>query len=99
MTRMSIRDVSLNGGRRARLPVGTDARWAFGRSGHCGRSELVRISSLSSSYDHRCNGRSVGAAVSSMRWENLTADADVLRERLVRTLGGARPLVRRACSS
>jgi hypothetical protein len=49
MTRMSIRDVSLNGGRRARIPVGTDARWAFGRSGHCGRSELVRISSLSSS--------------------------------------------------
>ncbi len=34
------------------------------------------------SYDHRCNGRSVGVPVSSMTWENLTADADALRERL-----------------
>jgi proline-specific peptidase len=33
-------------------------------------------------YDHRCNGRSVGAPVSSMTWENLTADADVLRQNL-----------------
>jgi proline-specific peptidase len=33
-------------------------------------------------YDHRGNGRSEGAAVSSMTWENLTADADALRERL-----------------
>jgi proline-specific peptidase len=33
-------------------------------------------------YDHRCNGRSEGAAVSSMTWENLTADADALRQRL-----------------
>ena len=33
-------------------------------------------------YDHRCNGRSTGADVSSMTWENLTADADALRERL-----------------
>ena len=33
-------------------------------------------------YDHRCNGRSVGAPVSSMTWENLTADADALREQL-----------------
>ena len=31
-------------------------------------------------YDHRCNGRSVGPPVSSMTWENLTADADALRE-------------------
>jgi proline iminopeptidase len=30
-------------------------------------------------YDHRCNGRSEGAEVSSMTWENLTADADALR--------------------
>lgn len=36
-------------------------------------------------YDHRCNGRSTGA-VESMTWENLTADADALRE----TLGFAR---------
>jgi proline iminopeptidase len=33
-------------------------------------------------YDHRCNGRSEGAPVTSMTWENLTADADALRERL-----------------
>jgi pimeloyl-ACP methyl ester carboxylesterase len=33
-------------------------------------------------YDHRCNGRSVGAPVTSMMWDNLTADADALRERL-----------------
>jgi proline iminopeptidase len=33
-------------------------------------------------YDHRCNGRSQGAPVSSMTWENLTADADALRQRL-----------------
>jgi len=31
-------------------------------------------------YDHRCNGRSEGGAVSSMTWENLTADADTLRQ-------------------
>jgi proline iminopeptidase len=33
-------------------------------------------------YDHRCNGLSEGAEVSSMTWENLTADADALREKL-----------------
>jgi len=33
-------------------------------------------------YDHRCNGRSVGAPVTSMTWENLTADADALRQAL-----------------
>jgi pimeloyl-ACP methyl ester carboxylesterase len=33
-------------------------------------------------YDHRCNGRSEGADVSSMTWENLTADADALRQEL-----------------
>jgi proline iminopeptidase len=33
-------------------------------------------------YDHRCNGRSEGAPVSSMTWENLTADADALRRKL-----------------
>ena len=33
-------------------------------------------------YDHRCNGRSAGAPVSSMTWENLTADAEALRQRL-----------------
>ncbi len=33
-------------------------------------------------YDHRCNGRSAGAPVSTMTWENLTADADALRQML-----------------
>jgi proline iminopeptidase len=33
-------------------------------------------------YDHRCNGRSECANISSMTWENLTADADQLRKRL-----------------
>jgi proline iminopeptidase len=33
-------------------------------------------------YDHRCNGRSIGAPATSMTWENLTADADELRYRL-----------------
>ena len=33
-------------------------------------------------YDHRCNGRSTGAPVTSMTWENLTTDADALRQEL-----------------
>ena len=32
-------------------------------------------------YDHRCNGRSTGA-VRSMTWDNLTADAETLRQSL-----------------
>ena len=33
-------------------------------------------------YDHRCNGRSEGAEASTMTFENLTADADALRQAL-----------------
>lgn len=33
-------------------------------------------------YDHRSNGHSEGADVSAMTWENLTADAEALRETL-----------------
>jgi proline iminopeptidase len=33
-------------------------------------------------YDHRCTGRSAGAPASSMTWENLTADAEALRQEL-----------------
>ncbi len=33
-------------------------------------------------YDHRCNGRSTGADLSTLTWENLTQDAEALRERL-----------------
>lgn len=33
-------------------------------------------------YDHRCNGRSEGTPISSMTFENLTADAEALRQAL-----------------
>lgn len=33
-------------------------------------------------YDHRCNGRSTGAEVSTMTFDNLTADAEALRQAL-----------------
>jgi proline-specific peptidase len=33
-------------------------------------------------YDHRCNGRSEGAEVTTMTMDNLTADADALRQAL-----------------
>ena len=33
-------------------------------------------------YDHRCNGRSKGAEVTTMTMDNLTADADALRQAL-----------------
>ena len=33
-------------------------------------------------YDHRCNGRSEGAVASTMTMDNLTADADALRQAL-----------------
>jgi proline iminopeptidase len=33
-------------------------------------------------YDHRCNGASLDAPVATMTWDNLTADADALREHL-----------------
>lgn len=33
-------------------------------------------------YDHRCNGRSTGVDITSMTMDNLTADADALRQRL-----------------
>ncbi len=33
-------------------------------------------------YDHRCNGRSIGAEITSMTMDNLTADADALRQAL-----------------
>jgi proline iminopeptidase len=33
-------------------------------------------------YDHRCNGRSTGAEITSMTMDNLTADADALRQAL-----------------
>jgi pimeloyl-ACP methyl ester carboxylesterase len=83
MSRMPIRDVSLFVeviGRGAPLLLmhggpGAD-HWSFvGLRRLADRHTLIL-------YDHRCNGRSTGAPVSSMTWENLTADADALRERL-----------------
>ena len=83
MTRMRIRDVSLfvevvgHGYPLLLMHGGPGAdHWTMLPFRRCaGRFTLVF-------YDHRCNGRSVGAPVSSMTWENLTADADALRERL-----------------
>jgi proline iminopeptidase len=51
---------------------------------HCSLLPLRRLADRFTLvfYDHRCNGRSVGAPVESMTWENLTADAEALRERL-----------------
>lgn len=83
MTRMSVRDVSLfvdvvgRGYPVALMHGGPGAdHWTmtpFRRLAN--RFTLVF-------YDHRCNGRSEGAPVTSMTWENLTADADALREKL-----------------
>lgn len=33
-------------------------------------------------YDHRCNGRSRGASLTSLTWDNLALDAEALRERI-----------------
>jgi proline iminopeptidase len=83
MTTMSIRDVSLNvdvvgGGYPLVLMHGGPSAdlWSLWPFRACADQFTLVF------YDHRCNGRSVGAPVSSMTWENLTADADALRERL-----------------
>ena len=83
MTTMSIRDVSLNVevvGHGYPLVLmhggpGADLWTLLPFRRRADRFTLVF-------YDHRCNGRSVGAPVSSMTWENLTADADALRQEL-----------------
>jgi proline iminopeptidase len=83
MTTMSIRDVSLNVevvGRGYPLVLmhggpGADHWTMLPFRRLADRFTLVF-------YDHRCNGRSAGAPVSSMTWENLTADAEALRQRL-----------------
>lgn len=83
MSRMRIRDVSLfvevigHGPPLLLMHGGPGAdHWSF-----AGLRKLAERHTLVL-YDHRCNGRSTGAPVSSMTWENLTADADALRERL-----------------
>lgn len=50
--------------------------WTMGGFRRCADEHTLVL------YDHRCNGRSVGVPVSSMTWENLTGDADALREYL-----------------
>lgn len=50
--------------------------WTMGAFRRCADQHTLVL------YDHRCNGRSVGVPVSSMTWENLTGDADALREYL-----------------
>lgn len=83
MTKISIRGISLNVKRMGR---GTPLALMHGGPG----ADLYTMMSFKPLadqftlvfYDHRCNGRSDGADVSSLTWENLTADADALREKL-----------------
>jgi proline iminopeptidase len=83
MTRMQIRDVSLpvdvigHGNPVVLMHGGPGAdRWTLSGLRRC-RDQFTLVL-----YDHRCNGRAEGAPVESMTWENLTADADALREQL-----------------
>jgi proline iminopeptidase len=83
MTTMPIRDVSLfvevvgRGYPLLLMHGGPGAdHWAMASFKRCADQFTVVL------YDHRCNGRSTGAPVESMTWENLTADADALRQRL-----------------
>ena len=83
MTKMSIRGISLNTKIMGR---GTPLALMHGGPG----ADLYTMMSFKPLadqftlvfYDQRCNGRSEGADVSTLTWENLTADADALREKL-----------------
>ena len=83
MTAMSIRGISLfvevigNGYPMLLMHGGPGADHASMRSLRPCADQFTLVF-----YDHRCNGRSGGEPVSSMTWENLTADADALREAL-----------------
>ncbi len=83
MPKISIRDVSLNVKIMGR---GTPLALMHGGPG-ADLYTMMSFKPLANQftlvfYDHRCNGRSEGADVSSLTWENLTADADALREKL-----------------
>ncbi len=83
MTKMSIRDISMNV---KIIGAGYPLVLMHGGPG----ADLFTMMSFKPCsdqftlvfYDHRCNGRSKGAEVSTMTWENLIADADALREKL-----------------
>ncbi len=83
MTKMSIRGISLNvkvtghGNPLALMHGGPGADHHTMESFRPCADQFTLVF-----YDHRCNGRSTGAEVSSMTWENLTADADALRQAL-----------------
>ena len=83
MTAMSIRGISLfvevigNGYPMLLMHGGPGADHASMRSLRPCADQFTLVF-----YDHRCNGRSDGGPVSTMTWENLTADADALREAL-----------------
>src|SRR5512135_493100 len=83
MTKMAIRDIQLN-----MKVIGRGYPLALMHGGP--GADLYSMMSLKPLadqftlvfYDHRCNGRSMGAEVSTLTWENLTGDADALREKL-----------------
>lgn len=83
MTKISIRDISLN---MKIMGRGTPLALMHGGPG-ADLYTLLSFKPLADQftlvfYDHRCNGRSEGADITSLTWENLTADADALREKL-----------------
>ncbi len=80
MTKMSIRDISLNV---KIMGHGYPLALMHGGPG-LDYQTMIPLQPLADQftlifYDHRCNGRSEGAEVTSMTMENLTADADALR--------------------
>lgn len=83
MTKMSIRGISLNV---KVMGKGYPLVFMHGGPG-LDHTSLLPLKPLLDQftlvfYDHRCNGRSEGPEVTSMTWENLTADADALRQAL-----------------
>jgi proline-specific peptidase len=83
MTKMSIRGISLNV-----TVIGNGSPIALMHGGPgADLYTLMSFKPLADQfklvfYDHRCNGRSEGADVTTMTMENLTADADALRQAL-----------------
>lgn len=83
MTRIAVRDVSLNV---KVLGQGYPLVLMHGGPG-ADMYTMMSLRPLADQftlvfYDHRCNGRSQGAELASLTWENLTADADALRQLL-----------------